>query len=74
MLLRKGTHIYYGLFYINSLRISNDLVFVLVPATRTYELRVQWDLGSRTPLITNKSVHEQIFRKKNVSGDERCLE
>jgi hypothetical protein len=22
---------------------------------------VQWNLGSRTPLITNKSVHEQIF-------------
>jgi hypothetical protein len=25
---------------------------------------IQWNLGSRTPLITNKSVHEQIFRKK----------
>jgi hypothetical protein len=25
---------------------------------------VQWSLGSRTPLITNKLVHEQIFRKK----------
>jgi hypothetical protein len=26
--------------------------------------QIQWNLGSRTPLITNKSVHEQIFRKK----------
>jgi hypothetical protein len=25
---------------------------------------VQWNLGSRTSLITNKSVHEQIFQKK----------
>jgi hypothetical protein len=25
---------------------------------------MQSNLGSRTPLITNKSVHEQIFRKK----------
>jgi hypothetical protein len=24
----------------------------------------QWNLGSRTPLFTNKSVHEQIFRSK----------
>jgi hypothetical protein len=25
---------------------------------------IQWNLGSRTPLIMNKSVHELIFRKK----------
>jgi hypothetical protein len=27
----------------------------------------QWNLGSRTPLIMNKSVHVQIFRKKKKS-------
>jgi hypothetical protein len=26
--------------------------------------RMQWNLGSRTPLFTNISVHEQIFRAK----------
>jgi hypothetical protein len=26
------------------------------------------------PRFTNVSHHEQIFRKKKVSGDERCLE
>jgi hypothetical protein len=35
---------------------------------------IQWNLGSRTPLVTNKLVHEQIIQTKNVSGDERCLE
>jgi hypothetical protein len=35
---------------------------------------VHWNLGSRMSFITNKSVHEQIFQTKNVSGDERCLE
>jgi hypothetical protein len=25
---------------------------------------IEWNLGSRTPLITNKSVHEKIFREK----------
>jgi hypothetical protein len=33
---------------------------------------VQWNLGSRTPLFTNNSFHEQTFRE-NVSDDERCL-
>jgi hypothetical protein len=37
------------------------------------DLDIQWNLGSRTPLFTNNSVHEQIFRAKNVSDDERCL-
>jgi hypothetical protein len=27
---------------------------------------IQWNLGSRTPLITNKSVHEQTSRKKSL--------
>jgi hypothetical protein len=36
-------------------------------------LQLHWNLGSRTPLFTNNSVHEQIFRAKNVSDDERCL-
>jgi hypothetical protein len=26
------------------------------------------------PRLTNASHHEQIFRTKNVSGDERCLQ
>jgi hypothetical protein len=26
----------------------------------------QWNLGSRTPLITNKSVHEQIFQQESL--------
>jgi hypothetical protein len=34
---------------------------------------IQWNLGSRTPLFTNNSVHEQIFQAKKVSDDERCL-
>jgi hypothetical protein len=34
---------------------------------------VQWNLGSRTPLFTNNSVHEQISPAKTVSDDERCL-
>jgi hypothetical protein len=29
--------------------------------------RIQWNLGSRTPLFTNK------FSEQNVSDDERCL-
>jgi hypothetical protein len=29
---------------------------------------IQWNLGSRTPLTTNKSVHEQNFRKKKCFG------
>jgi hypothetical protein len=29
-------------------------------------LFIQWNLGSRMCLITNKSVHEQIFRKKSL--------
>jgi hypothetical protein len=37
------------------------------------KLHIQWGLGSRTPLFTNNSVHEQIFRAKNVSDDERFL-
>jgi transposase InsO family protein len=42
------------------------------------EYVVQWNLGSRMPLITNKSVHEQIFRKKKsrvtngVSSNEQA--
>jgi hypothetical protein len=36
-------------------------------------LCLQWKLGSRTPLFTNNSVHEQIFQAKIVSDDERCL-
>lgn len=39
-----------------------------------FDLYKQWKLGSQTHLITNKSVHEQIFWTKNVSVDERCLE
>jgi hypothetical protein len=47
--------------------------------TITESIKLQWNLGLRTLLITNKSVHEQIFwggsRVTNgVSGDERCLE
>jgi hypothetical protein len=34
---------------------------------------MQWGLGSRNPLFTNNSVHEQIFQAKNVSDDERFL-
>jgi hypothetical protein len=34
---------------------------------------IQWNLGSRTPLFTNNSVHEQIFRAENTSDDEWCL-
>jgi hypothetical protein len=34
---------------------------------------IHWNLGSRTPLFMNSSVHEQIFQAKNVSDDERCL-
>jgi hypothetical protein len=30
------------------------------------KINLQWNLGSRTPLNTNKSVHEQIFRKKSL--------
>jgi hypothetical protein len=30
---------------------------------------VQWNLGSRTPLFTNNSFHEQIFPSKNASDD-----
>jgi hypothetical protein len=29
---------------------------------------IQWGLGSRTPLFTNNSVHEQIFRAKKRLG------
>jgi hypothetical protein len=29
-----------------------------------YFQHVQWNLSSRTPLFTNNSVHEQIFRAK----------
>jgi len=36
-------------------------------------MALHWNIGSRTPLFTNNSVHEQIFRAKNVSDDERCL-
>jgi hypothetical protein len=32
--------------------------------TCAFTSTVQWILGSRTPPITNKSVHEQIFRTK----------
>jgi putative component of membrane protein insertase Oxa1/YidC/SpoIIIJ protein YidD len=39
-----------------------------------HQILIQWNLGSRMSLIMNKSVHEQIFRTKNISGDERCLE
>jgi hypothetical protein len=54
--------------------------FILVTFERnfefldTYSKITQENLGSRTPLITNKSVHEHIFRTKNVSVNERCLE
>jgi hypothetical protein len=34
---------------------------------RKTNFEIQWNLGSRTPLITNKSVQEQIFRKKKTS-------
>jgi hypothetical protein len=32
------------------------------------ENHIQWGLGLRTPLFTNNSVYEQIFRAKNASG------
>jgi hypothetical protein len=31
-----------------------------IPPIR-FVFQVQWNLGSRTPLITNKSVHGQVF-------------
>jgi hypothetical protein len=34
---------------------------------------MHWNLGSRTHLLMNNSVHEQIFRARDVSDDERCL-
>jgi hypothetical protein len=32
--------------------------------TGSFALEIQWSLGSGTPLFTNNSVHEQIFRAK----------
>jgi hypothetical protein len=54
-------------------RPRNHTLCDIPPACMQFVFQVQWNLGSRTPFITNKSVHEQIFRTKNVSGDERCL-
>jgi hypothetical protein len=41
---------------------------IMVPSRR-----LQWGLGLRTPLFTNNSVYEQIFRAQNAWGYERCL-
>jgi len=37
-------------------------------------LEIQSNVGSRTPLIMNNSVYEQIFRTQIVSDDVLCLE
>jgi hypothetical protein len=36
-------------------------------------ITLQWNLGSRTPLITNNSVHEHIFRRKKTSRVTNCV-
>jgi hypothetical protein len=43
--------------YIYNNRLTQLTVFI-------FKFDIQWNLGSRTPLIMNKSVHEQIFQKK----------
>jgi hypothetical protein len=35
-------------------------------AEQVLDCNIQWNLGSRTPLIMNKSAHEQIFREKSI--------
>jgi hypothetical protein len=49
------------------------LIITTLWNSRYIPLVIQWNLGSRTPLFTNNSVHEQTFRAKKVSHDERCL-
>ena len=43
------------------------------PTTCTYS-KLQSNLASRTPRITNNSVYEQMFRTQSVSDDVLCLE
>jgi hypothetical protein len=46
--------------------VRDKCVFLLTTAILHgwYTVTIQWNLGSRTPLFTNNSVHEQIFRAK----------
>jgi hypothetical protein len=50
----------HSLLYISHLPLNA----VYIPPSTHYCM--QWGLGSRTPLFTNNSVHEQIFLAINV--------
>jgi hypothetical protein len=55
------------------LRIMSVETAIVVGCYHTDGYYIRWGLGSRMPLFTNNSVHEQIFRAKNISDDERFL-
>jgi hypothetical protein len=51
-------------------RITSCLIYFVkstVNVNRIY-IYIQWNLGSQTPLITNKLVHEQIFQRKKKTS------
>jgi hypothetical protein len=55
---------YYGTDYCRKTEQIKTVLFLCALDSGQEKKPVQWNLGSRTPLITKKSVHEQIFRKK----------
>jgi hypothetical protein len=50
--------------------LQNAIYFIMLPFFGSCIIRI---LHTVEPRFTNAPVHEQIFRAKNVSDDERCL-
>jgi len=59
-----------GVKLVTHIRLCLDHCMAFSPLKR----KVQPNLGSRTPRITNNSVYEQIFRTQNVSDEVLCFE
>jgi hypothetical protein len=47
-----------------NIHVFPDIIYIYNVDLQHLIYPVQWNLGSRTPLFTNNSVHEQIFRAK----------
>jgi hypothetical protein len=42
--------------------------------TVVQKIKTHFTFNTVEPQFTNASLHEQIFRKQNISGYERCFE
>jgi hypothetical protein len=65
--LRKKRRVLYKQHFLSCFLNFNKVVCVKIRQTvhTQHLIIVQWNLGSRTPLITNKSVHERLSSRTN---------